>query len=226
MGSRIVWVRLGSTSGVPIFLVGVYILHHAQAHPSAEDTLEELQQLLATLPSRAVVLVLGDFNAQLGRNLLGLTSRWSVHWESNTMGDMLAKFMGEHDLVAASTFFRPCRKYGGVATYKPFSDEGWHKATSNLDYALVSSCWQSSWVSSQVRWGPSEHRFCSGNGERMDHAMIVGKFHLRLRTRQAASWPDRSGIWRGVAIRADELGGAWILCGHAGSGDDCADTGG
>ena len=123
VGSRISWVRLGSTSGVPVYLVGVYVPHHARAQPAAEDTLEDLRQLLESFPPRAVVSVLGDFNAWLARNVPSLTGNWSVHRTSNTMGDMLAEFMGEQELTDVSTFFKPRRKFGGGATYKPFGED-------------------------------------------------------------------------------------------------------
>ena len=60
--------------------------------------------------------MLGDSNAQLARNNPGLIRNWSVHWTSNTMGDMLAEFMGEQELTDVSTFYKPCHKFGGGAT--------------------------------------------------------------------------------------------------------------
>ena len=77
-GSRIVWVRIrGPTCNLVI--VGVYLAHSKRkSSPHAEHTLRKLQTFLNSLGRHECVSILGDLNAQLPRNVDGLTGKWTL----------------------------------------------------------------------------------------------------------------------------------------------------
>ena len=190
MGSRIVWVKLGGLL-VDLVVVGVYIPHKfRKREPFQESTLKQLQLFLQSLPKRSAVMVLGDFNAKLKRDVKGLTGKYCMHYFSDSGGTELMEIMREADLFAVSTAFQPEKGSAlGNATY--ISKTEGHSPTQ-LDYVLVSNRFKSGVSSCRVRWGPSIHRF----GHRFDHGMIQGKFRFRV----AAHKPARGSTnWGALA---------------------------
>ena len=77
VGTRIAWVRL-SGPVCPIFFIVVYVPHKYRATPQASDTLAELHELIKTVPKNDCLIVCGDFNCQLRRNVPGCTGQWSM----------------------------------------------------------------------------------------------------------------------------------------------------
>ena len=76
--SRIVWVRLRGPT-CTIFFIVVYVPHkyHTKASRS-RDTLAQLETLIKTVPKNDCLVVCGDFNCQLKRNVPDLTGKWSI----------------------------------------------------------------------------------------------------------------------------------------------------
>jgi hypothetical protein len=71
-GSRIVWARYATKAGIPFVIIFVYIPHFGRVSPSADDTFAELRELMAEIRaeehgSKAMITVMGDFNAMLAR---------------------------------------------------------------------------------------------------------------------------------------------------------------
>ena len=63
-GERICWVRLRGPF-CNLYVVAVYLPHRGRVMPSQEDTLADLQKVLADIPPHDCVCLLGDFNEQL-----------------------------------------------------------------------------------------------------------------------------------------------------------------
>ena len=74
VGSRIVWVRIEGPV-CPLFIVCVYVSHkYRKTKPFAEDVIIQLHQLLSNckkLKPMDCVIVLGDLNCELQRNVQG-----------------------------------------------------------------------------------------------------------------------------------------------------------
>ena len=115
-GARIVWVRVrGPTCN--LLIVGVYLAHSKRlATPQAGDTLEILQRFLNAQGRHECVIILGDLNAQLPRNVTGLTGRWTLSKQGDKgNAPLVMGFMRRNELVASNTYFQPPRGYS-VAT--------------------------------------------------------------------------------------------------------------
>ena len=173
-GSRICYVRIRSQP-CNLFVISIYVPHKfRKCAPFANDTLTQLEQILAKVKSTDCIMVLGDFNCKLARNVPNLTGRWSVHNQSNKVGEDLLDIMRRHKLFAISTFFQPPRNKTNVTylprdkTYKP----------SQLDYVLISSRWATAVRNSQVKWGAS----CQRWGRRYDHGLVSCTFVSRVRS--------------------------------------------
>ena len=75
VASRLAFVRL---KGVVfnLFIIAAYIPHSGRKEPSMEEIYDELDKLLRRVPSRDCVILMGDFNSKLKRNVQGVTGRW------------------------------------------------------------------------------------------------------------------------------------------------------
>ena len=184
IGSRIVWVRV-ITPVCPIFFVCVYIPHkHRRQAPYATDVLAQLDELLATVAPGDCVIIAGDLNCQLQRNVPGCTGQWAMTTRSEKQGhdNLVLDLMRAYDLFAIDTLFRPKGKMWGNkrrvcnATYMPKDVD---RRPTRLDYFLVSNRRKAMAVSSEVKWAPSLHRF--GGPDKFDHGMVKVRWRCRLR---------------------------------------------
>jgi hypothetical protein len=132
-----------------------------------------------------------DFTGKKGQKVSDKTmGPWSVHNEENEQGKLVREMAEDLDLVAVSSFFRPCRKYGGAGTWQAYGDQKDYPIAT-LDYVFLSRRWRSCCLNVQPCWGPSEHRFASGNGVRKDHAFLKLTIRLRLAKAEKVHRPDR-----------------------------------
>ena len=114
VGSRIAWVRIKGPV-CPIFFIAVYIPHKYRTEaPMAADTLAQLDALLKTIPKNDCVVVCGDFNCQLRRNIPGCTGRWAMTKQNEKIGhdQEVLDMMRAHELFAVDTKLSP-RQEGG-----------------------------------------------------------------------------------------------------------------
>ena len=191
VGTRIVWVRLHGPV-CPIFYIVVYIPHkYRKESPFAHEILEQLEILLRTVPQGDCIVICGDFNCQLRRNVPGCTGKWAMTKRNEDKGhdQQVLTLMRQFDLFAVGTRFKPPRKnWDGKsrrcnATYLP-KHEG--RRPTKLDYFLVSNRWQSSVISSETKWGVSMKRF----GKKFDHAILSIKWAWRLCVCKQKPKPD------------------------------------
>ena len=146
VGTRIAWVRLKGPV-CNIFYVVVYIPHKGRAvKPKAEDTIQQLADLLQTAKKSECVIIGGDFNCQLQREVTGCTGKWCMTQHPNKgHGDKILDLMRLYDLCAAGTYFKPKRKkWSGRyrhcnATYLPKDTK---RRPTKLDYLCVSNRWK------------------------------------------------------------------------------------
>ena len=92
-----------------------------------QDTLDTLSLLLQQIPFADCVVILGDLNISLPKNIKGLTGKWALcDTPPTTNASKFLDLMRLHEITAASTFFQP-KKNKSVATYL-----GPPKPSSNL----------------------------------------------------------------------------------------------
>ena len=72
VGSRIVYCRIrGQTCNY--FVIGVYIPQKKRTNPDQSSTYDDLEKLLRTIGSRDCIILLGDFNSRLSRDIENFT---------------------------------------------------------------------------------------------------------------------------------------------------------
>ena len=185
IGSRIAYCRLrGLTCN--LFIISVYIPQRKRKAPDQNDTYNELESLLAKVGQRDCVILMGDFNSRLSRNIPGKTGRWCIHTHRDSGGDRLLEIMTRFELRCVSTYFQP-RKNHSNATYLNVQTD---KPPSQIDHVIVSNRWATSVRSCEVKWGLSMQFF----GRKYDHGLIQFKFKLRLKSLKRKSRKDFASL--------------------------------
>ena len=87
-----------------IILVNV----HAPSEESKDSFYEELEQVFYQFPNYHMKILLGDFNAKVGREIIfkPTIGQESLHQDSNDNGVRLVNFATSKNLVVKSTMFR------------------------------------------------------------------------------------------------------------------------
>ena len=108
LNSRIVYCRLRGLSG-NLFVIGIYIPQRKRANPDQNETYAQLELLLSQIRKRDCVILLGDFNRRLSRNVDGFVGRWCIHNRRDSGGDQLFQIMKMFSLRCVSTcYFYEC----------------------------------------------------------------------------------------------------------------------
>lgn len=112
---------------------------YAPTCDKSDDMIEEfysdLEKAMCLTKKGEITIVLGDFNAKIGKNA---TKEISGHYglgERNARGERLIQFCAEHHLSAVNTFFKqhPRRLY----TWKSPADREGHIIRNQIDFILI-----------------------------------------------------------------------------------------
>ena len=194
VGSRIVWVRLDGPV-CPLFVVCAYVPHKfKKTAPVAQGVINQIDELLTNckhLKSTDCVILLGDFNCELQRNVKGCTGRWLMNKRPDDgHSEQVMDLIRSHDLFAIDSLFRPKRKkmFDGKkrvcnATYL---QKDTTRRPKKLDYFFVSNRWKSCVINSATDWAPSEHRF----GKHFDHSLLKIKWKWRVKSERSTPTKD------------------------------------
>ena len=124
---------------------------------------EDLQDLELT-PQKYVLFIIGDWNAEVGRQETpGVTGTFGLGVQ-NEAGQSLIEFCQEKALVIANTLFKQYKRI--LYTWTSPDGQYWNQ----IDYILCSQRWRSSLQSAKTRPGAD----CGSN-----HELLIAKFRLK-----------------------------------------------
>lgn len=144
---------------------------HAPTEVSSADEkdsfFEELQTCLDVCPRGDIKIVIGDCNAQVGRETYfrPTIGKHSIHEQSNDNGLKLIYFAGSNNMVIGSTLFSHKRIH--LATWK--SNDG--ATTNQIDHVLISAKHLSSLI---------DVRTFRGANVDSDHHLVVARIRQRI----------------------------------------------
>jgi hypothetical protein len=141
---------------------------------SMDSLCEELEQVFDHFPKYHMKILLGDFNAKLGReDTLKLTiGNESLHEDSNGNGVRVVNFATSINLVAKSTMF----PQPNIRKYTWTSPDG--KTHSQIDHVLIDRRWHSSIL---------DVRSFRGADCDTDHYLVVAEVRERLAVSKQAA---------------------------------------
>ena len=147
-----------------ITVIQVYAPTSNAEEAEVEWFYEDLQDLLELTPTKDVLFIIGDWNANIGSHKTPeLTGKFGLGiW--NEAGQRLIEFCQENTLVIANTLFQQHKR----RLYTWTSPDGQHR--NHIDYILYSQRWRSSIQSAKTRPGAD----CGS-----DHELLTAKFRLK-----------------------------------------------
>jgi len=149
-----------------ITVIQVYALTSNTEEAEVEQFYEYLQDLLELTPPKAVLFIIGDWNAKVGsQEIPGVTGKFGLGIQ-NESGQRLTEFWQENALVIANTLFQQHKR----RLYTWTSPDGQYQ--NQTDYILCSQRCRSSIQSEKIRPGAD----CGS-----DHELLIAKFRLKLK---------------------------------------------
>jgi len=161
-----------------IILVNV----HAPSEEKSEDLkdrfYEELEELFEHFPKYHMKILLGDFNAKVGREYIfkPIIRQESLHQDSNDNGVRIVNFATSKNLCVKSTMF----PHRNIHKYTWTSTDG--KTHNQIENVLIDRRWKS---------GVLDVRIFRGSECDTDHYLVITKFRERLAVGvQSTQWLD------------------------------------
>ncbi len=180
INERILMVRLQCTP-VNVSLLAIYSPINPNGQPlliTASDTFyADLQRTIDSIPSNDLILIMGDFNARVGKQQHYTSSKVvGPHAVDhiNENGQRLVDFCAANNLIISNTFFQHKRVH--QTTWMHPGNKKWHM----LDYTLVNSKFRSSVEDVRV------HRMAAG-AIGTDHHLLRTKLKFHLKSRKKRS---------------------------------------
>ena len=130
-----------------ITVIQVYAPTSNAGEAEVERFYEDLQDLLELTPKKAVLFIIGDWNAKVGtQEILGITGKFGLG-VINEPGQRLTEFCQENALVITNTLFQQHMR----RLYTWTSPNG--QCQNQIDYIFCSQRWRSSIQSAKTRPG-------------------------------------------------------------------------
>ena len=149
-----------------ITVIQVYATTNSTEEAEVEWFYEDLQDLPELTPQKAVLFIIGDWNAKVGsQETPRVTGKFGLEIQIKT-GQNLTEFCQKNALVKANTLSQQHKR----RLYTWMSPDGQHQ--NQVDFILCSQRWRSSIQSAKTKPGAD-----SGSG----HELLIAKFRLKLK---------------------------------------------
>jgi len=157
-----------------IIVLNVHASSEDKSDDSKDSFYEELVQVSDHFPRYHMKILIGDFNAKVGRgNIFKPTiGNESLHQDSNDNGVIIVNFVTSKNRVVKSTMF----PHRNIHKYTWTSPDG--QTHNQIDHILIDRRWRSSIL---------DVRSIRGADCDTDHRLVVAKVRERLAVRKQAT---------------------------------------
>lgn len=166
INERMMMYRLQTGKDKPINLLSAYAPTMQATEEIKEQFYGKLDELASQVPANESLIVLGDFNARVGRDheaWNGIIGRHGTG-KMNSNGELLLAFCAQHNLVITDTMFKHKDIYKG--TWKHPRSGQWHA----IDHIMVQKSDLNNTTQTRVYRGAD----CD-----TDHRLLVAKFKIK-----------------------------------------------
>lgn len=170
VNERILLIQINA-SPVNTNIIQVYAPTTDHSDGEIQEFYDQIHNVIKNLPKHELLIIMGDFNARIGKGKDGHHVGPYGLGERNDRGETLNMFVAEHNLIVLNTFFKlpPRRLY----TWKSPKDNGEDVIIRNqIDYILVNARYRNSFTS--VKTYP-------GADIQSDHNPLVGDYRTRYK---------------------------------------------
>lgn len=135
-----------------------------------EEFYAELDDIYRNIKTNEITLVMGDFNAKVGRlKVEGHTGSFGLG-ERNDRGDRLIEFCQDKNLIITNTLFKlPNRR---LYTWKSPADKPEHTVRNQIDYILINNRYKNSVKSTKTYPGADINS---------DHNPVVANLNIKMK---------------------------------------------
>lgn len=157
VSDRVALLRINAIP-MDINVIQVYAPTTNATDQQVEEFYADLNTVLRQTKKNEMVIVMGDFNAKVGKGNDGKMVGSYGLGERNDRGDRLVQFCQEEELILANTFFQlpPRRLY----TWKSPADTSEHRVRNQIDFIAINERFKNSIKAARTYPGadvPSDH---------------------------------------------------------------------
>lgn len=167
ISDRMAYIRIAATPS-KISILNVYAPTEMAEEASKDQFYEDLDEELSRIPKEDTIIVLGDLNAQIGKEeyIKQVAGKHTVHDKSNDNGQRLCNLAAENNLVISSTKYKH-PKIHNITWLSPDN-----KTHNQIDHVLVTRRKQSS-----IRDVRTYRGACADS----DHYMVVATIKQKIK---------------------------------------------
>lgn len=170
VSDRLIFLQLQINATVKLNILQTYAPTADKSDEEIESFYQQIEQILKSIKSRDVTVILGDFNAKIGQGKSGKYVGEYGLGIRNERGDRLLQFCQENDLVITNTFFKlPKRR---LYTWTSPQDNDYRIARNQIDFILVNERFRNSIKS--VKTYP-------GADISSDHNPLIARMHIKFK---------------------------------------------
>lgn len=173
ISDRVIMIRIKTTQRT-LNIIQVYAPTADKVEEEIDQFYDDVQQALDITKNRDITIIMGDFNAKIGKGRVddiigdfGLGIR-------NERGDRLIEFCQEHDMAITNTFYKLHERR--LYTWKSPADKDNKIRRNQIDYVLIKKRYRNTIKSAKTY---------PGTDIGSDHNPVIVKMEIRLK-KQAA----------------------------------------
>lgn len=159
-----------SSRPVDLNIIQVYAPTAESTDEEAEDFYQQLEDITKNLKKQDVTIIMGDFNAKIGRGEVGdIVGKFGLG-ARNERGDRLIQFCQEKNLTLTNTWFQlpPRRLY----TWKAPQDRPEHLVRNQIDFIAINKRFRNAIIAAKTY---------PGADIKSDHVPLVAQLRVRLK---------------------------------------------
>lgn len=174
VSERIIVIKL-NTCFVKTVFIQVYVPTSTHSDEECEKFYEKLHNAMKIVGSQERLIIMGDFNAKIGKGGDGNTVGQFGLGKRNQRGDMLVNFCRDHNLIVTNTWFQhPERR---LYTWKSPADTEQRIVRNQIDFILINNRFKNNII---------DVKTCPSADVQSDHNLLMA--NMKIKYKNLCKW--------------------------------------